>query len=318
MRAVGRSGLRVSSLGLGTMGWGTEVDPDGAAELLDAFRNAGGTLIDTAYGYGDGASEEILGSLIRTCRNDVVLATKAGISRTSGTWVMDTSRGTLLNQLDASLRRLRTDHVDLWMVHAWSDAVPVEETVSTLAYAVSSGRARYVGVSNHNGWQLARVATLLQAQGVPVVADQVEYSLVARSPEQDVLPAADHLGVGVLAWAPLGGGVLTGKYRHGIPADSRAAGGRHDNWARQRVDAGSGAIVDAVATAAEGLRITPVHVALTWLRTRPGVAATIVGARTHGQLRMALGSEEVDLPEQVREALDEISGLDEQRAGGWQ
>ncbi|NYJ74699.1 aryl-alcohol dehydrogenase-like predicted oxidoreductase [Allobranchiibius huperziae] len=307
MRTVGRSGLRVGALALGTMGWGSEVDQDTATELLDAFRDAGGTLLDTAYGYGDGASEEILGSLTASCREEFVLATKAGISRTTGTRVVDTSRGTLLDQLDASLRRLRTDHVDLWIVHAWGDNAPIEETVSAMAYAVSSGRARYVGISNHNGWQLARMATLLQAEGVPVVADQIEYSLVARTADADVLPAAEHLGTGILAWAPLGGGVLTGKYRHGVPADSRAAGGRHDNWARRRVDTGSGTIVDAVATAAEGLRISPVQVALTWLRERPGIATAIVGARTPGQLRMALGSDVIDLPDQVRDALDEVS-----------
>lgn len=307
MRTVGRSGLRVSALGLGTMGWGTEVTADTAGELLAAFRDAGGTLVDTAYGYADGASEQILGALTHSCRDEIVLATKAGISRTSGTRVVDTSRGALLSQLDASLRRLRTDHVDLWMVHAWSDAVPIEETVSAMAYAVSSGRARYVGVSNYTGWQLARAATLLQGHGVPVVADQVEYSLVARAADGDIVPAAEHVGAGILAWAPLGGGVLTGKYRHGVPADSRAAGGRHANWARRRVDTGSGTIVDAVATAAQGLRITPVQVALTWLRERPAVAAAITGVRTPGQLRMALGSEQIDLPTPVREALDEVS-----------
>ncbi|WP_243762957.1 aldo/keto reductase [Allobranchiibius sp. CTAmp26] len=307
MRTVGRSGLRVSALALGTMGWGSEVDQNTAAELLDSFRDAGGTLVDTAYGYGDGASEQILGALVATSRDELTLATKAGISRTSGARVVDTSRGTLLDQLDASLRRLRTDRVDLWMVHAWGDTAPIEETVSAMAYAVSSGRARYVGVSNHNGWQLARVATLLQAEGVPVVADQIEYSLVARTADSDVLPAAEHLGAGILAWAPLGGGVLTGKYRHGVPADSRAAGGRHENWARRRVDNGSGTIVDAVATAAEGLRISPVQVALTWLREQPGIATAIVGARTPGQLRMALGSNAIDLPDQVRDALDEVS-----------
>lgn len=304
---MGRSGLQVSSLGLGTMGWGTEVDPDTAAELFAAFRQAGGTLVDTAHGYGDGAAEQILGSLIRDSREEVVIATKAGISRSTGTRVVDTSRGTLLNQLDVSLRRLRTDYVDLWMVHAWSDTVPVHETVSAMAHAVSSGRARYVGVSNHDGWQLTRVATLLEGHGVPVVTDQVEYSLVARSADEDLLPAADHLGVGILAWAPLAGGVLTGKYRHGVPADSRAAGGRHHQWARRRVADGSSPIVDAVSTAAEGLRLTPVQVALSWLLDRPGITAAITGARNPAQLRMILAAEGVQLPDQVAQALHDVS-----------
>lgn len=307
MRTVGRSGLRVSSLGLGTMGWGTEVDTDTAQELLADFCDAGGTLVDTAYGYVDGASETLLGSLLATRRDEIVLCTKAGISRTSGTRIVDTSRGTLLDQLDASLRRLRTNHIDLWLVHAWSDDSPIEETVSAMAYAVTSGRARYVGVSNHNGWQLARVSTLLAGQGIPVVCDQIEYSLVERSHEQDVMPAAEHLGAGLMAWAPLGGGVLTGKYRHGIPAESRAAGGRHSNWAGRRVTQGPEPVVDAVVTAAQGLRITPVQVALSWLRARPGLASAVVGPRTAAQLRMALASDEIELPGQVRDALDEVS-----------
>ncbi|MDQ2853170.1 MAG: aldo/keto reductase [Actinomycetota bacterium] len=307
MRTVGRSGLRVSTLGLGTMGWGNEVDAETAGDLLSEFRDAGGTLVDTAYGYGDGDSETILGSLLAPHRDDLVLCTKAGISRTSGTRVVDTSRGALLNQLDTSLRRLRTDRVDLWLVHAWSDESPVQETVSAMAYAVTSGRARYVGVSNHNGWQLARVATLLAAQGIALVVDQVEYSLIERSVEHDVVPAADHLGVGLMSWGPLGGGVLTGKYRHGVPADSRAAGGRHGNWAGQRVSHELHPMIDAVTTAAHGLHITPVQVALAWLRERPGLAGAVVGARTAAQLRMALGSEDIELPYQVRAALDEVS-----------
>lgn len=307
MRTVGRSGLRVSTLGLGTMGWGHEVDTDTAQQLLADFCNAGGTLVDTAYGYVDGASETILGSLLATRRDEVVLCSKAGISRTSGTRVVDTSRGALLSQLNASLRRLRTDHLDLWLVHAWSDDSPIDETVSAMAYAVTSGRARYVGVSNHNGWQLARVSTLLAAQGIPVVADQIEYSLVERAGEQDVLPAAEHLGIGLMSWGPLGGGVLTGKYRRGVPAESRAAGGRHGNWAQRRVTQGPAPVVDAVVTAAQGLRITPVQVALSWLRERPGLASAVVGARTAAQLRMALASDEIELPDQVRDALDEVS-----------
>lgn len=292
------------------MGWGHDVDPDSARELLDDFSDAGGTLVDTAYGYGDGASESILGSLLTARREDLVLCTKAGISRTSGTRVVDTSRGTLLNQLDHSLRRLQTDHVDLWLVHAWSDASPIEETVSAMAYAVTSGRTRYVGVSNHSGWQLARVSTLLANLGIPVVADQIEYSLVERSGERDVFPAAAHLGAGLLSWGPLGGGVLTGKYRHGIPAESRAAGGRHDNWAQRRVTQGPTPVVDAVVTAAQGLRITPVQVALSWLRDRAGLASAVIGPRTAAQLRMALASVETDLPGQVRDALDEVSAAD--------
>ncbi len=224
-RRMGGSGLRVSRLGLGTLTWGRDTDEHEARDQLTTFVDAGGSLLDTAAGYADGASEELIGRLLRDVvpREDVVVATKAGIGRRRGERVTDVSRGALLRTLDASLRRLDVDHVDLWQVHTWSDDVPLEETLGALETAVTSGRAAYVGVSNYSGWQLARAATLGAGGPAPVTSTQVEYSLLNRAVEAEVLPAAVHLGVGVLAWSPLGRGVLTGKYRTGTPADSRAA-----------------------------------------------------------------------------------------------
>jgi aryl-alcohol dehydrogenase-like predicted oxidoreductase len=304
---VGRSGLKVSHLGLGTMTWGEETDADEAAAQLVAFRDAGGTLVDTASSYGYGAAERILGSLLADVvpRSDLVIATKAGITRTPDERVVDASRGALLRRLDESLRALGTDYLDLWYVHYVDDTVPFEETLSALDAAVAAGKVRYVGVSNYGGWRLARAATWQRAVPgrAPIVANQVRYSLLDRGVEREAIPACEALGVGVMPYSPLGGGVLTGKYRAGVPTDSRAAfGGR--NLASVPATVG---IVEAVATAAEGLATSPVAVALAWLRDRPGVTAPILGARTLGQLTAALAGDTLDLPYEIRSALDDVS-----------
>jgi aryl-alcohol dehydrogenase-like predicted oxidoreductase len=306
-RAVGRSGLKVSHLGLGTMTWGQETDADEAAAQLVAFRDAGGTLVDTAASYGFGAAERILGALLADVvpRSDLVIATKAGITRTPDDRLVDASRGALLRRLDESLRALGTDYLDLWYVHYVDDAVPFEETLSALDAAVAAGKVRYVGVSNYCGWRVARATTWQQAVPgrAPIVANQVRYSLLDRGVEREAIPACEALGVGVLPYSPLGGGVLTGKYRGGVPTDSRAAVGLR-NLVSVTATAG---IVEAVATAAEGLATSPVAVALAWLRDRPGVCAPILGARTLGQLTAGLASETLDLPLEIRDALDDVS-----------
>jgi aryl-alcohol dehydrogenase-like predicted oxidoreductase len=308
-RSVGHSGLRVSHLGLGTMTWGLETDADEAAAQLVAFREAGGTLIDTAVSYGYGHTEDIIGQLIADVvpRDDVVIATKAGIIRTENERIVNVARGELLRRLDQSLRRLGTDYVDLWYVHYVDDTVPFEETLSALDAAVASGKARYAGVSNYCGWRTARAAVWQRAVPgrAPIVANQIRYSLLDRGVEREVIPACRALGIGVLPYSPLGGGVLTGKYRGGVPADSRAAAhGR--NLAEIASDREVG-IVEAVATAAEGLATSPIAVALAWVRDQPGVTAPILGARTLGQLTAALASEKLELPMEIRQALDDVS-----------
>jgi aryl-alcohol dehydrogenase-like predicted oxidoreductase len=310
-RCVGATGLKVSRLGLGTMTWGRDTDEHEARDQLIAFAEAGGTLLDTAAGYGDGASEELIGTLIGdvVARDEVVLATKAGISRRTGERVTDTSRGHLLSTLDASLARLGVDHVDLWQVHVWTDETPVEETLSALELAVSSGRASYVGISNYTGWQTAQAATWQRA--VPgratLASTQVEYSLLNRGIEHEVVPAAQALGLGVLPWSPLGRGVLTGKYRTGTPSDSRAATEHFARFVGTYLDERGRGIVEAVARAADGLGWSPLEVSLVWVRDRPGVTAPIVGARTAAQLDGALGVEELTLPPEIVAALDDVS-----------
>ncbi|WP_295658425.1 aldo/keto reductase [uncultured Nocardioides sp.] len=311
-RAVGSTGLRVSRLGLGTMTWGRDTDEHEARDQLIAYAEAGGTLLDTAAGYGDGASEKLIGTLVGdvVARDEVVLATKAGISRRTGERVTDTSRGHLLSSLDASLRRLGVDHVDLWQVHVWTDETPVEETLGALDFAVSSGRASYVGISNYAGWQTAQAATWQRAVPgrTPLASTQVEYSLLNRAVEQEVLAAAAALGLGVLPWSPLGRGVLTGKYRGGTPSDSRGASPHFAGFVGTYLDERGRGIVEAVARAAEGLGWTPLEVALVWVRDRPGVTAPIVGARTAAQLSAALAVEELVLPSEIVHALDDVSG----------
>lgn len=310
-RSLGATGLKVSRLGLGTMTWGRDTDEHEARDQLIAFAEAGGTLVDTAAGYGDGASEELIGTLIGdvVARDEVVLATKAGIHRRTGERVTDTSRGSLLTTLDASLKRLGVDHVDLWQVHVWTDETPVEETLTALDLAVTSGRASYVGISNYTGWQTAQAATWQRAVPgrVPLASTQVEYSLLNRHVEQEVVPAARALGLGVLPWSPLGRGVLTGKYRTGTPSDSRAATEHFARFVGAYLDDRGRGIVEAVARAADGLGWSPLEVSLVWVRDRPGVTAPIVGARTAAQLKGALGIEELTLPPEIVDALDDVS-----------
>jgi aryl-alcohol dehydrogenase-like predicted oxidoreductase len=294
------------------MTWGRDTDPDDAAAQLKLFVEAGGSLLDTADVYGDGDAEAVIGSLLDHLvpRDDVLIATKAGLTP-GGFRRRDGSRGHLLRALDASLRRLGTDYVDLWQVHGYDPQTPLEETLAALDHAVDSGRVRYVGVSNFAAWQTARAATWQAAYPgrAPIVAAQMEYSLLERGIERELLPAAAALGVGVLPWSPLGRGVLTGKYRNGRPLDSRAASDHLSMFVQPYLEPRSSSIVEAVSTAASGLGVSPIEVALAWIRDRPGVAAPILGARTAAQLSGALLSEELTLPGEIARALDDVSAI---------
>lgn len=307
-RRLGATGLSVSRLALGTMAWGTRTAPEDARDLLTTFRAAGGTLLDTAHGYAGGLAEDLVGDFLEgPDRDEVVIVTKSGISRAGGERVVDCSRRTMLHQLDLSLRRMRTDHVDVWLAHTWDPDTPLEETVGALVTAWQSGRARYVGVSNHVGWQAARTMSLLESAGVPLAANSVEYSLVERRPERELVDAAQALGFGLLPWSPLGRGVLGGRYRGGVSADSRLASEEFSRFAGRHVGDHTRGVVDAVRTAAEGLGVPPAVVALAWVRDRPGVTAPVIGPRTTGQLAALLQSEEIELPAQIVDALDEVS-----------
>ena len=310
-RHLGRSGLIVSRLGLGTMTWGGDTDEDDAAAQLISFREAGGTLLDTANTYVQGESERVVGRLLADVvpREEVVLATKAYGVVGSGPMGRGTSRGHLLTALEQSLRRLQTDWVDLWQLHAWDPVTPWEEALAAVDSAVQSGKVRYAGVSNYSGWQQGAVTAWQRAVPgrAPVISNQVEYSLLQRGVEREVVPSALAQGVGLLPWSPLGRGVLTGKYRGGVPGDSRGSSERFKPFVQPYLDESSSQVVDAVLTAADGLGVSPVAVALAWVRDRPGVVAPIVGARTNAQLQGSLAAETVVLPDVVRQALDDVS-----------
>ena len=310
-RRLGASGLRVSRLALGTMTWGHDTDPEEAGASLLAFLDAGGTLVDTADVYGGGEAERILGGLFAEVipRAEVVVATAAGARRVDGPFGGGASRSSLLAALDTSLERMGTDYVDLWQLHGWDVEVPIEESLAAVDVAMATGRARYAGLVDFGGWQLATAARHQMRGGpaLPMVSTQTEYSLLERGPERDVIPAATAHGLGLLPWAPLGRGVLTGKYRDGTPADSRGASEHLAGYVGRHRDERAARIVQAVVTAAHGLGTSPLAVALAWVRDRPGVVAPVVGARDGAQLLGSLAAEELTLPPAIRGALDDVS-----------
>ena len=311
-RPLGTSGLQVSPVGLGTMAWGRDVDASTARQLIEAFVERGGSLVDTAPAYGAGAAEKMIGATLARGlpREDLVIATKAGFVVRDGKRVIDTSRGALLDDLANSLRRMGTTYVDLWQIHAWGD-VALDETLAAVDSAVNSGMARYAGVSNFVGWQTATAATWQTA--VPgrarLSSVQVEYSLLARRAEVEVVGAAQHHGLGLLAWSALGRGALTGKYR-GVqrPRDSRAASSHFSWFLEPYLQPRSAAICDAVCHAAQGLGLSPAQVALLWVRDAPRVTSALVGPRTLAQLDELLDVDGKHLVAPITAALDDISG----------
>jgi aryl-alcohol dehydrogenase-like predicted oxidoreductase len=295
------------------MTWGRDTDTHEAADQARAFIEAGGNYIDSASHYGDGDSERVIGGLIGTLfkRDDVVISTKAGSSYVDGALITDNSRSALMSSLDKSLTRLGTNYVDIWMIQSWDGSAQLEDALSALDWAYSSGRARYVGISNFSGWQSARAISLQEANSVkaPIAVLQNEFSLLNRRVEEDSLSCSQELETGFIAWSPLGRGVLTGKYRNGIPADSRAATPHFAPFIEPYLNDRSRKIVEAVSVAAQGLGYSPLEVALAWVRDFPGVTTSVVGARTAAQLQGILASEEIALPDVVRSALDEVSAV---------
>lgn len=311
-RPLGPTGLHVGRLALGTMTWGRGTDPEDAHEQLRVFVEGGGTLVDTADVYADGESEAILGRIRADdpgLLRDVVIATKA-VSRPGAPRRFDASRRHILSALDASLARLGVEHVDLWQLHAWDSATPLDETLAAVEYAVTSGRVRYAGISNYSGWQTAAAAQHQRdtAPAAPIATTQMEYSLLQRGIEREVVPACLSYGIGILPWSPLGRGVLTGKYRHTSPPDSRATSEFFRPFVAHYLEERYRRVVEGVCLAADGLGVTPTEVALSWVRDRPGVVAPIVGARTVEHVRVALGSDDLELPDEISQALDDVSG----------
>jgi aryl-alcohol dehydrogenase-like predicted oxidoreductase len=291
-RFLGTTGLEVSELCLGTWRFGEEVDDATSHRILDEFVEAGGTFIDTADVYGYSESERIIGSWLKTRnRDDLVIATKVYGEEAPGALVRGAGRKHVLSAVEASLRRLRTDFVDLYQVHLFDDVTPFEETLSTLDVLVRSGKVRFLGASNYTGWQLQKSLELSRHHGwESFVSLQPNYSLLTRSAELELVPVCANEGLGLIAWSPLEGGWLSGKYRRGMsgpPAGTRAAG--NGSWAA-RDNPHTWRVLDAVRAVAEETCKTPAQVALRWLLEQPAVTAPIFGARTLDQLHDNLGA----------------------------
>lgn len=319
-RLLGRSGLRVSPLSLGTMtfgaDWGWGADRDEARKIFDTYVERGGNFLDTASQYTDGTSERLLGEFAAGHRESLVLATKYTMLRrpadpNSG----GNHRKSMVGSVEESLRRLNTDYIDLLYLHAWDARTPVEEILRAMDDLVRAGKVLYVGISDAPAWQIARMQTIADLRGwSPLIALQIEYSLLERTVERDLIPMGRELGLGVIPWSPLGSGVLTGKYTRadlGETVEASAAG------TRKNVAAASGAltergldIADAVREVADDLGRTPAQVALAWTLTRPGVTSPIIGARTTAQLEDNLGALDLEFDPTHLTRLESASATD--------
>jgi aryl-alcohol dehydrogenase-like predicted oxidoreductase len=310
-RLLGATGLEVSELCLGAMMFGSRTDEQTSTQILDTFTEAGGNFIDTADIYGEGRSEEVLGRWLKTRRReDHVVATKVWGVTGPGRNDRGLSRKHILDGVDASLRRLGTDYIDLYQVHVWDGATPLTETLSTLDMLVRSGKVRYVGASNFTGWQLQKAIDLCRQHGwEPLVSLQPLYTLLDRAAEWELLPVCRNEGVGVITWSPLRSGWLSGAYRRGMtapPPDSKVAGPGSHSWERY-ANEHTWQVLDALAAVADECGSTQARVAVRWLLQRPGVTAPIVGARTHAHLEDLLGAVGWSLTPEQMERLDAAS-----------
>lgn len=330
-RTLGRSGLAVSPLALGTMTFGTErwgVSQDDARAIFDAYVDQGGNFVDTADIYSGGTSEEMLGQFLieAGARDRIVLATKAGFGAADFVHSGGNGAKHVHAALDASLRRLQTDYVDLYWLHVWDMVTPAEEVLQTMAALVRSGKVRYWGLSNAPAWYVAKLATLAAAHALPApIGLQYEYSLIERGVEQEHLPAAADLGLGLLPWSPLGGGFLTGKYRRDDPANvaGKRAPGLPDG--RSQPDGGDGRlaganpfgdskftdrnwdILDVLNGVATEVGASQAQVALSWAVRRPGVCSVLIGASRTDQFTSNVGALSVELSADQQRRLDEAS-----------
>ncbi len=315
-RQLGRSGLRVSVLALGTMTFGGRgnfaktgaADVAQATRLLDRCLDAGVNLVDTADVYSGGLSEEIVGEAMLGRRSRLLVATKARFRMGDGPNDAGLSRAHLIEACEASLRRLRTDHIDLYQIHQWDGQTPLEETLGALDALVRAGKVRYIGCSNLSGWHLMKALGVADRIGAQrFVSQQIHYTAQAREAEYELVPIALDQGVGILVWAPLAGGLLSGKYRRGQPTPE---GTRHfANWGEPpiRDEAKLYDIIEAIVGVADAHGASPAQVALAWLLGRPGVVSLVVGARTEAQLADNLGAPAVTLTAEQRARIDAAS-----------
>jgi len=317
-RALGRSGLKVSTMTMGTASFGGglaafgDTQLEGAKRQLAMAREAGVTLVDTSDAYSNGLSEEIVGEALADQRDDWLIATKVRFPMGEGPNDRGLSRHHVIRACEASLRRLRTDHIDLYQLHEWDGQTPVEETLAALQHLVDSGKVRYTGVSNFSGWHLMKTLGAAEREHlVRPVAQQIYYTLESREAENELLPVAADQGLGVLVWSPLAGGLLSGKYTRGEDGNvAGPKGSRHlGDWSEPPINTPDRlfATIDVLREIASGRGVSGAQVALAWLLTRSTVTSVIVGARTDEQLADNLAAASLELTADEVAALEQVS-----------
>lgn len=306
---MGNTGLTVSALGLGTLTWGRDTTIAEAEEIWRLFQEAGGNVLDTSPTYGEGQSETTIGELLTSTfdRNQTVLVTKGGYRETSEGLAFSNSRNALLQSIDRSLNRLQTDYIDVFLLQRYDRDTPIEETLATLDMALRSGRIRYFGVSNLSAWQTAEIYYLSRQLSSPLAVVEAEYSLLQRGVERELLPALQTHSIGFMAWSALARGVLTGKYRHSTPADSRAASPQLAAFVAPYLSDQAAKVVEAVFATAQGLDVTAIDVALSWLTGQDRVHSALVGPRTAHQMKQILDGIDFQLPPPLVDALTDVS-----------
>lgn len=316
-RYLGKTGLKVSELCLGAMTFGRETDEETSHQILDRFIETGANFIDTADVYSRGISEEIVGRWLKDKpRDDLVIATKVRFPMGDGPNEVGISRKHILAGVENSLRRLNTDYIDLYQVHCWDKGTPLEETLSTLDSLVKSGKVRYIGASNFNGWQLQKALDLSRKMGwEPFSCLQPQYNLLCRSTEWEVIPVCQNEGLGVIPWSPLRGGWLSGKFQRGMaapPKGSRVETAEEKGWGESWSaynNEHTWTVLDALFAVAEDVDKTPAQVALNWVLQSPGVTTPIIGARTMEQLEDNLKASGWSLNEEQMARLNQASEL---------
>ena len=317
-RFLGRTGLRVSELCLGAMTFGRETSEEDSRSMMDCFVEEGGNFIDTANVYSQGKSEEIVGRWLKEKnRDDVVLATKVRFRMGAGENDLGLSRKHLLSAVEASLRRLQTDYIDLYQVHMWDNGTPLEETLSTLDSLVQTGKVRYIGASNYTAWQLQKAIDISQAHGWEAFAClQPLYNLLDRWSEFELIPVCMNEGVGVIPWSPLRGGWLSGKFRRGMetpPEGTRVEVAEREGWGESwsaYANERTWNVLDALFAVAAESGKEPAQAALRWLLQRPGITAPIIGARTMKQLVSNLGATGWQLSEEQMARLNQAGQME--------
>ena len=314
-KLLGRSGLRVSELCLGTMTfgeeWGWGADKKESRRMFDAFLEAGGNFIDTANRYTEGTSEKLVGEFMADRRQEIVLATKYTLYMKQGAPnSAGNHRKNMVQALENSLKRLKTDYIDLYWLHAWDYLTPVDEVMRAFDDMVRAGKVLYIGVSDTPAWIISQANTLAELRGwTPFVGLQIEYSLLERTVERELLPMARAFDMAVTPWGAIGGGVLTGKYSKARPTESTTKRYEEDNES-PRLSEKSLAIADEVVKVSEEAGCTPAQVAINWVRQQPGLMIPIIGVRTEAQLKDNLACLDHPLTEDHLQRLNEVSRIE--------